>query len=287
MAYDRPARESKPASQPFNASSAGRPERATPPAHLLQASYDSSTSIGSASSAKYDPPLPSSGAASDYSLNLPILSNQQPTAGRPGMQAAHGVSFDADTRDKLGYSSAAGGPQASTSAAVQGDPNMRRKKSLVRPEREPIRPGHPLWNYRTHAAAMEADGKGRVGVSTTGNYPQAGIGLDPPVRSAGYAALQRDGYEGDASGVAASSSRTPLRRGKSILAREEDLPNDTGLSILKRGATLRKRQGKVGRTEELDTAAVKRGPMGPWTIYYRSLTCCCPAPILRTFGTRA
>jgi hypothetical protein len=32
---------------------------------------------------------------------------------------------------------------------------MGRKKSLVRPDREKIEPGHRQWHYRTHAAMLE------------------------------------------------------------------------------------------------------------------------------------
>lgn len=37
-----------------------------------------------------------------------------------------------------------------------------RKKSLVRPDREKIEPGHPQWHYRTHVEQMT--GHTRVGV---------------------------------------------------------------------------------------------------------------------------
>lgn len=38
-----------------------------------------------------------------------------------------------------------------------------RKKSLVRPDREKIEPGHRQWHYRTHAAQMQNE-TSRVGV---------------------------------------------------------------------------------------------------------------------------
>jgi chitin synthase len=34
--------------------------------------------------------------------------------------------------------------------------NVLRKKSLVRPDREKIEPGHRQWHYRTHAAHLES-----------------------------------------------------------------------------------------------------------------------------------
>ncbi len=39
-----------------------------------------------------------------------------------------------------------------------------RKKSLVRPDREKIEPGHRQWHYRSHAQKLEDEGTGRVGV---------------------------------------------------------------------------------------------------------------------------
>jgi chitin synthase len=45
------------------------------------------------------------------------------------------------------------------------DPSrVGRKKSLVRPDREKIEPGHRQWHYRSHVAQAEDDGMGRVGV---------------------------------------------------------------------------------------------------------------------------
>lgn len=47
----------------------------------------------------------------------------------------------------------------------QFDPTkVGRKKSLVRPDREKIDPGHRQWHYRTHASQLEEEGRGRVGV---------------------------------------------------------------------------------------------------------------------------
>jgi chitin synthase len=44
-----------------------------------------------------------------------------------------------------------------------------RKKSLVRPEREKIEPGHRQWHYRTHAVQAEND-HGRMGVLPSGLF---------------------------------------------------------------------------------------------------------------------
>lgn len=39
-----------------------------------------------------------------------------------------------------------------------------RKKSLVRPDREKIAPGHRQWHYRNHVQQAEEEGNARVGV---------------------------------------------------------------------------------------------------------------------------
>lgn len=52
----------------------------------------------------------------------------------------------------------------SLEAGGLSDGRVGRKKSLVRPDREKIEPGHRQWHYRTHAAQLENASAGRVGV---------------------------------------------------------------------------------------------------------------------------
>ena len=62
------------------------------------------------------------------------------------------------------------------SGATQ-DSNFRRKKSLVRPDRERIDPSSRQWHYRNHAAQMDAQaGRAHVGYmpSSTGHMPHHG-----------------------------------------------------------------------------------------------------------------
>lgn len=47
-------------------------------------------------------------------------------------------------------------------AYAEAGVNVGRKKSLVRPDREKIEPGHRLWHYRNHAAQMEDQGGGNA-----------------------------------------------------------------------------------------------------------------------------
>ncbi|KAH7104913.1 chitin synthase-domain-containing protein [Auriculariales sp. MPI-PUGE-AT-0066] len=140
-----------------------------------------------------------------------------------------------------------------------------RKKSLVRPDRERIDPSHRLWNYREHAREAETKSTGRIGLlpSTTGNYPQ-----DQP----------------------------QLRRGRSLLGREQDV-QESGLSIFKRGQTLR-RKNKPSPAESAapdgNTPAKRAGlfdnigpgPKDAWFIYCYIITCCFPPFFLSLFGIR-
>ncbi|KAF8844203.1 glycosyltransferase family 2 protein [Paxillus ammoniavirescens] len=134
-----------------------------------------------------------------------------------------------------------------------------RKKSLVRPDREKIEPGHRQWYYRSHAAQMA--GEARVGVqpSTTGNYPQK------------------------------------LRRGKSLLAREQDV-QESGLALFKRGATLRRKRPQSTQSAAPLTVpdgasrscldGIGPGPKDCWFIYCYLITCWIPPFLFRACGVR-
>ncbi|KAG9100517.1 Chitin synthase, class 3 [Ceratobasidium sp. UAMH 11750] len=136
--------------------------------------------------------------------------------------------------------------------------DMRRKKSLVRPDREKIEPGHRQWHYRNHVA----DGS-RVDVmpSATGNAPQGG-----------------------------------LRRGKSLLGRDEEI-GEAGL-FKRTGNTLRRKQAasaQGGPTPNLDEPQEKTpgcfdnigpGPKDWWFIYCYLITCCVPRFLLSSCGIR-
>lgn len=56
-------------------------------------------------------------------------------------------------------------PDADPENADYMDPSrVGRKKSLVKPDREKIDPGHRQWHYRSHVAQLEDEGQNRIGV---------------------------------------------------------------------------------------------------------------------------
>ncbi|EMD32671.1 glycosyltransferase family 2 protein [Gelatoporia subvermispora B] len=139
------------------------------------------------------------------------------------------------------------------------DSRVGRKKSLVRPDREKVEPGHRLWHYQQHAAQMQDEGGGNALPSTTGNAPQ----------------------------------RAELRRGKSLLGREEDV-HESGLALFKRGTLRRRRPSQTSvPTATEDKSKAKRccdnigpGPKDAWFIYCYVLTCWVPPFLLRVCGIR-
>jgi chitin synthase len=194
--------------------------------------------------------------------------------------------------------------------------NFSRKKSLVRPDRERMDPSHRQWYYRNHAANMDAiDSSGRAAgfsymPSTTGHLPQHGaapFGTD-------LGSLQGPGGGLSGLGMAPSGTRIPvmnqnmppgglgrtappgaqggLRRGKSILGRDEDQV-ESGINILKRGVSLRRRASQQHRKDvprDLDEGGyqsrIAPGPVGPFMMYSYALTICCPGPFLKIFRIR-
>ncbi|GMK54404.1 hypothetical protein CspeluHIS016_0109900 [Cutaneotrichosporon spelunceum] len=146
----------------------------------------------------------------------------------------------------------------------QGGADVRRNKSMVRPERERIEPGHRLYHYQQHAADQSI----RVHPSATGNQPYAP-------------------HRGGASGV---------RRGKSVLGRDGDQEtNESGLNLFKRGATIRRKASRAAPRPKHAAAttpqqppdkprgccsSIAPGPIDCWMIYCFIITCWIPPFIL-------
>ncbi len=241
-------------------------------------------------------------------------------------------------------------PEAGFSAA-NPNPNFRRKKSLVRPDRERMDPNHRQWYYRNHAAQMDQiDARGnvsRIGYmpSTTGHLPQhgalppgavghypmvgpggglSGLGVGPRGQANLPPGAQQPGYLGPPRGGPpppgmmggggplsppagmpglphnmppgglgriAPNDGSGLRRGKSILGRDEDQV-ESAINVLKRGVSLKRSKSQAGKREvprdlgDYKQSSIAPGPVGPWMIYCYVLTICCPSPFLRCFGIR-
>ena len=84
----------------------------------------------------------------------------------------------------------------------------------------------------------------------------------------------------------------PLRRGRSLLGREEDV-HESGLALFKRGHTMRrKRQQSVPATPTSSVPDAKKkrgcwtgpGPSGPWMIYCLIITILVPSFLLNSCG---
>ena len=81
--------------------------------------------------------------------------------------------------------------------------------------------------------------------------------------------------------------RAPLRRGRSLLGREEDV-HESGLALFKRGTTRRKRPAPA----DVDQPPSRRGgclghipgPHDGWVTYCYLLTICVPPFLLRSCG---
>ncbi|CEH16098.1 glycosyltransferase family 2 protein [Ceraceosorus bombacis] len=268
------------------------------------------------------PPLPQS-----VSFQEPA---QRPHAQRSGASRDSVIKKDMGDRRFSGQSgvsdmpelrqvSSLGGGGAGGSSAAMLDPesgfsgaNFRRKKSLVRPDRERMDPSHRQWYYRNHAAQMDAvDAQGRAAgfsymPSTTGHLPQHGAAMP------GYESMGTQGPGGGVSGLGMVSphaglfgpgapnmppgglGRAPpssgLRRGKSILGRDEDQV-ETGINILKRGVSLRRSRSQSRKDVPAPDAVSRRskiapGPVGPWMMYCYVITICFPGPCLGVFGIK-
>ncbi|WOO78852.1 Chitin synthase 3 [Vanrija pseudolonga] len=199
----------------------------------------------------------------------PRRASQQPPQRPPGPPALPSKdSFGSTSANvaQLGYEEGGYGGHPSFSQA-SGD--VRRKKSMVRPERERIEPGHRQYHYREHAN----DDNVRVQASNTGNRP--------------YAPNQSGGAN--------------LRRGRSVLGREGDVDtNESGLNLFKRGATIRRKASRAAPRPQ--TAAqpkpaeakprgccsgIAPGPIDGWMIYCFVITCWIPNFIIsKVFGKK-
>ncbi|WFD42437.1 chitin synthase [Malassezia psittaci] len=184
-------------------------------------------------------------------------------------------------------------------SAYGNSSQFRRKKSLVRPERERIDPSHRQWYYRNHAAQMDMNnGRSNVGYmpSATGHMPHHGAAPQHAAMSAitgpgggvsGY------GVTGPNAPAPSTYARNPgLRRGKSILGRDEDKV-ESGIHFLRRGVSMRNTAPgnpiQPGKSEPPKAGLfddIAPGPVGCWMVYCWFVTICIPSPVLKVFGIK-
>ncbi|KAJ6513164.1 glycosyltransferase family 2 protein [Mycena sanguinolenta] len=155
--------------------------------------------------------------------------------------------------------------------AETGGGNIPRRKSLVRPDRERIGPGHRQWHYRNRVAQLEEE-------------KESGAEFVPTV-SRGLPTVNES-----RTGTAA------VRRGKSILGRDQDSDvHESGLAIFERAATLRRKRRSL-ETAPLSPTKPHRsgclgdyapGPKGAWMLYCYLLTFWIPVAAMRVCGLRS
>jgi hypothetical protein len=155
----------------------------------------------------------------------------------------------------------------------------RRQKSLVRPERERIDPNHRQFHYRQRAT--EHLGVEQVAASTTGNIPLHYQEV-PERRAQRLPSFRRQ--------------VPPVRRGKSILGREE--PSKEKSNVKSARQTQNSPSAGGSDSSETITGIDSAAPANAvilddqsknrlpdmWNIYVRALTCCFPGSVLRSFG---
>lgn len=137
-----------------------RPPRAQPPRFSSQAPPATSSNT---QDFPRPPPVPYKTSAA-VSFSEP---DRLPTS--PTGEVAHGSKYGSQPgHDQYNALSYDGGESPNVGGFDEA--NVRRKKSLVRPDRERIDPNHRQWYYRNHAAQMENEHAGRVGVIPSSAY---------------------------------------------------------------------------------------------------------------------
>lgn len=117
---------------------------------------------------RQDQPLP---AVPDQSYDQrPTQPSPYPIPGYNDSSRMGAVSFQNPVRPERQRTMPSAYQQGPGYDAETGDVGVGRKKSLVRPDREKIEPGHRQWHYRSHLAQAEDEGQG-VGVMPSSMLP--------------------------------------------------------------------------------------------------------------------
>ncbi|KAI9483316.1 MAG: chitin synthase-domain-containing protein [Benjaminiella poitrasii] len=153
----------------------------------------------------------------------------------------------------------------SSQVALDGT-KPRRQKSLVRPERERNDPNNRLYHYRQRATSGQYNDNTDLAPSTTGNQPNLGRHPSSSTAAVGHRTTASHPLE-----RRPTAREQFLRRGKSILGREEKQEEEEEFSEGAIEYDVNKRRGCLS-------------DFHPWLTYCRILTCCIPKPLLRCAG---
>ncbi|KAI4658349.1 uncharacterized protein J4E79_006754 [Alternaria viburni] len=162
-------------------------------------------------------------------------------------------------------------PSPGTPVPMERDPIMRgqtnstgpelgRKRSLIRPERQRNDPSHPNYHYRKHAQRMD------VHPSTTGNDPILEDHLEAETVSSDSTDVKPPHLR-NASGGGYNDKQAPMDDGEPRIQRK-----------LTRSETMKAREKQ--RQKEQD----KLRPPSLWNVYCAIVTFWCPNAILKCFG---
>jgi len=142
-----------------------------------------------------------------------------------------------------------------------GGPDLGRKRSLIRPERQRIDPNHPNYHYRKHAQNMN------VYPSTTGNDPV----MEDPLEAE---TVSSDSTEAKPAHLRnASQQTTPYN--------DKQAPLDDGTRIQRR-LTRSKTMDKLEKQRQKERDAMR--PPSLWGVYCSIITFWCPNAVLKCFG---
>ncbi|KAI8337757.1 chitin synthase-domain-containing protein [Chlamydoabsidia padenii] len=195
-------------------------------------------------------------------LSFSSSSDTEETAGLPTMSFG-GIPYSDDNNSRQQQE------QGQKQQQKDQQQTPKRTKSLVRPERERIDKTHRQYHYRQAANKQDPD---KVAPSTTGHLPVRSVERKITTTT-GQGQGQFIGGDTNTTGAsidvtgAADSTGLLLRRGKSILGREEKQTWEEDDDM-----------------DSTDDDENKRKWPHPWFAYCLLITCCIPKPLLRCAG---
>lgn len=163
-------------------------------------------------------------------------------------------------------------------------PDLGRKRSLIRPERNRIDQDHPNYHYRQHAHKMT------VLPSTTGNDPIAEDHVEAATVSSNSSDAKSLRRTAHAAPTTADSDYSPPRHGPH---RSVDAGDESPLAGPAGAGRSHKMQRKLTRKETIRPPPNEKRPMETirppslWNVYCAIVTFWCPDAMLKCFGKPA